>query len=149
MRRKQNARSDAATSKRARQEALGRALPESDFTATLSDGQGGVSRFLLHGEKNAVPAADLAKFAGCADTRELRKRIQKEREHGAIILIGDGGYFLPSFDDRAQLRRELEAFERTFDARCRSNRASVRPVKRVLKQLRRCELDGQQQMKEV
>ena len=141
MEKRKKARSDVRASGQAGREALDRALPAKHLTANTADGQG-ISRFLLHGERNAISAADLAKIAGCESTRELRKLIQRERESGTIILIGDGGYYLPS-EDRAQLRRELETFEHVFDARCRSNRASVRPVKRLLRQLRRGELDGQ------
>ena len=79
----------------ARQEALGRALPEKHITATLSGGQG-ISRFLLHGERNAISADDLVKIAGLDSTRELRELILQEQRKGFIILSSKKGYYLPS-----------------------------------------------------
>ena len=142
MRRKQKARSDVGASEQARQEALDRALPAKYLTANTADGQG-ISRFLLHGEKNAISAADLAKIAGCDRTRELRELILREQRRGFIILSSENGYYLPS-EDEAQMIYELRKFEHRCDSRLKSNRIAVRPVKRLLKQLRREELDGQE-----
>lgn len=58
----------------------------------------GISALLLSGKENAIPLQDLARITGL-NTREVRRRIQKERLAGIPILSNcQAGYFLPSDD---------------------------------------------------
>lgn len=77
---------------------------------------GGVSALLSPGVENAIPARDLAQRAGCADARELRRRVASERAGGALILsLPSVGYFLPADGERG--RMEAALFVRSMSAR--------------------------------
>ncbi len=71
------------------------------------DGQGLVSRFLLHGEGNAITTARLVQLTGCGSVRALRAQVEWERKAGALILACQRGYFLPDTGPAgtAELRR--------------------------------------------
>lgn len=56
-----------------------------------------IHELLLHGSTNAIPAADIARMVGMSE-RRVRKIVETERLAGAVILTGEGGYFLPDED---------------------------------------------------
>lgn len=59
-------------------------------------GQGRVEAVLPHGSENAISAAHLVAILGIKNSRVLRLMVNKEREHGALILTSDRGYFMPA-----------------------------------------------------
>ena len=95
-----------------------------------------IEDYLLPGEELALPARELCRVAGLANTRSLRSAIDRERMDGALILASDRGYFLPAADPDVA-RYELRAFLRRQDARLVSNRRSVKAVRRALRELDR------------
>lgn len=92
-----------------------------------------ISRYLKHGQENAIPAATLCGIANTTP-RGLRHHIAIERAAGAEILYtpgGRGGYFLPSLDaDQAQ--KERAAFYKVMRARAMCTLKALRPVARSL-----------------
>ena len=84
-------------------------LPEVDSTTTYSVAQG-ISTMLLPGEKNVISLQDLARITGL-NTREVRRRIRKERLAGIPILSNcQAGYFLASTrDERDRCARSMFA----------------------------------------
>lgn len=97
----------------------------------------------MRGEANALPARELAKLMGYADTRPLRLAIERERRAGVLILSGDAGYFLPALDEM-EAAREIQRFVHRSDSRMVSNRHSVRACKRWLRRHKRQEIEGQE-----
>ena len=80
---------------------------------------GCIAALLPHGVENAMSARDLAHRAGCADARELRRRVAAERAGGALILsLPSVGYFLPADGDRGRVEAAL--FVRSMSARARN-----------------------------
>lgn len=80
---------------------------------------GGIAALLPHGIENAVSASALAQRAGCADARELRRRVASERAGGALILsLPSVGYFLPADGERG--RMEAALFVRSMNSRARN-----------------------------
>ncbi len=67
-----------------------------------------IHELLLHGGTNAIPAADIARMVGMSE-RRVRRQVETERLAGAVILINEGGYFLPS-EDPAIARWEVQAW---------------------------------------
>ncbi len=120
-------------------------LLNTDFTTQNGDGQVfmRVSDFLMHGEKNAVPAPVLALLYGYdRDTRKLRKQIDHEREQGELILASEHGYYLPS-DNPTVAIQEIERFVQRQDARLYANRRVVKGCKAILREYERQEVPGQ------
>lgn len=75
-----------------------------------------IHELLLHGGTNAIPAADIARMVGMSE-RRVRKIVETERLAGAVILTGDGGYFLPSEDPNlAQMEIAAWMAQRTATA---------------------------------
>lgn len=95
---------------------------------------GPVSRHLRRGQDGAILAADLAKIAGFASTRTLRRAISRERAEGVPILSDtiSGGYFLPSTGERG--REELAAFVERSALRSICSLARLRPLRSQLDQ---------------
>lgn len=88
-----------------------------------------ISRYLKHGQENAIPAATLCGIANTTP-RGLRRSIAAERAAGAEILYtpgGHGGYFLPSLDPE-QAQRERLAFYNVMKARTICTYKALRPV---------------------
>lgn len=56
-----------------------------------------IYELLLHGEVNAISAADIARQVGMSE-RRVREIVERERLDGKIILTGRRGYFRPSED---------------------------------------------------
>lgn len=137
------ARSNAATLEQARERSLDGVSFYSDNTTFPGARQ--VSVYLLHGEENAIPARDLAKLMGYADTRPLRFAVERERRAGNLILICKQGYFLPALDEQ-QREQEVRRFVHLMDARVRTNRAAVHPCKVYLRRCKRREIAGQEML---
>lgn len=117
MRGKENARSTAATVKRAEAAVFsGAAASFAGEHNTLSGSrQVTVADVLPHGAGNAVDGQTLATAMGFKSVRELSREIQRERLAGAPIcaaVSGDSkGYFLASSPT------ELSAYLRSLDRR--------------------------------
>ena len=113
---KENARSTAATVKRAEAAVFsGAAASFFGEHSTLSDvRQVAVADVLPHGAGNAVDGQTLATAMGFKSVRELSRQIQRERLAGAPIcaaVSGDSrGYYLT--DEPAELRRYISALDR-------------------------------------
>ena len=98
--RKEEARRDAATSKRAKREShWASGNPYGNYTTTQSGGQGTISRLLMEGSENGLHLQDLVRLTG-EDQRTVRKMIHEERRSGVPILSDNAsGYFLPSTEE--------------------------------------------------
>ena len=109
MKKKENARSEAATSERAKREsAWTGGNSHNQHTTAAGGGQGVVSSLLLEGRSNALHLADLVRLTGWPE-RDVRKAIQRERQRGSPILSDNkSGYFLPGNEqERALCVRSL------------------------------------------
>ena len=95
--RKEEARRDAATSKRAKGEShWASGNPYGNYTSEQSGGQGTISRLLMEGSENGLHLQDLVRLTG-EDQRTVRRMIHEERRQGVPILSDNAsGYFLPS-----------------------------------------------------
>lgn len=93
---------------------------------------------LYYGKGNAIPSKQLAKLLGFRSVRDLQKRIEFERAHGAVILSDPcgAGYYLS--DDPA----ELAKFTRTLNARARNTIRAAESAQRALD-----EVTGQERMR--
>lgn len=83
---------------------------------------------LCYGKGNAIPSKQLAELLGFRSVRDLQKRIEFERAHGAVILSDPcgAGYYLS--DDPA----ELDRFTRTLNARARNTIRAAESAQRAL-----------------
>lgn len=107
--------------------------------------RGTVSSFLLQGEENAIPTADLVNMIGCGTKRILQQMIANERENGVPILStcrGTGGYYLPSDGEEGQ--REIETFCATLFSRA----VNTLKTRSYIKQ-ERSQVEGQITFKEM
>ena len=122
----------AAPSKASAGNLAGQAQPH---CITNGDGNASsyISMFLRHGPDHAIGMPELAKMLDC-NTRQVRKMIELARRDGEIILIGEGGYFLPS-DDVKAAEREISAFIARWAKVLATNRAVVRGAKSALRRL--------------
>lgn len=89
---------------------------------------------LPKGEKNAIPAAMLAKQVGVSQ-RRLRELVTEERKNGGVILSSIKGYFIP------ESREEILAFMRVMDKRARHTFLAIQSARRMLN-----EIEGQYEM---
>lgn len=87
-----------------------------------------VSSFLSKGKERAIPGAELAKLTGFGSVRELQKRIEWERTHGAVIVSDSkgGGYYLPDCSD------DIRRFIVTMTSRAKSILAATESARRAL-----------------
>lgn len=109
MKKKENARPEAATSERAKREsAWTGGNSRSQHTTAADGGQGGITSLLMEGRSNALHLADLVRLTGWPE-RDVRKAIQRERQRGCPILSDNkSGYFLPGNEqERALCVRSL------------------------------------------
>lgn len=126
-----------------REKAAGMAHDSYDnFTGGGAGRQGRIFSLLLEGEENALPAADLATLAGYKNQRSMRVAVDREREHGLLVLASESGYYRPAAGDRgiAEIRR----FLRRQDARAASNRRTTRRIREYLRAAEKAPLDGQE-----
>ena len=82
---------------------------------------------LLHGgSENGVTLTELVQLTG-EDERSIRRRIQRERKAGTLILSDNqSGYFLPTTED------EVKRFIRSMSRRAREISAVARVAEDVL-----------------
>ena len=79
---------------------------------------GTIENVLKHGADNGITMAELKERFKCSD-REIRAQVHKERVDGAVILAGDTGFYLPSYDDEEALN-EIAAFENRMTAKAKN-----------------------------
>lgn len=141
----EKARAAGGTAERAETAALaGATISEEQSTAAVAQRQDKIAALLPQGAENAIPTARLAELAGCTSNRELQKRIELERRHGALILSRSGyggGYFLPS--DGAAGKREISEYVQTLHARALNTLRTLRSARAALE-----EIDGQEEIME-
>ena len=89
-----------------------------------------VSKYLRHGEQNAVGMGELSCLLNLS-ARAVRKAVEAERLTGVLILSSERGYFLPG--EGAAGREEITRFQRRTAARVRTGQAILRSSRRVLK----------------
>lgn len=105
-------------------------FPLHDSTISSRTAQGFFQSILPKGAENAIKTAELCRMMGIKDPRALRKMISDERALGAVILSGDGGYFLPSAGEKG--RQEAAAFIATVTAKGASTIRAVRSAQAFL-----------------
>lgn len=125
--RKEEARRDAATSKRAKGEnhwASGN--PYGNYTSEQSGGQGTISRLLMEGSENGLHLQDLVRLTG-EDQRTVRKMIHQERRRGIPILSNSkDGYYLPGNEyEKAECVRQMRGRAREILAAARAIEKAV------------------------
>lgn len=107
--RKEEARQDAATSKRAKRESHRRGgNPYQEFNTERSGGQGTISRLLMEGSENGLHLQDLVRLID-EDQRTVRRMIHEERRQGIPILSNSkDGYYLPGNEyEKAECVRQM------------------------------------------
>ena len=67
---------------------------------------------------------------GCRSTRQLQLLVSKERQHGALILSSEEGYYLPS--DGMKGREELTRFIATYRSMALSTLKVLNAAKKAL-----------------
>lgn len=124
--RKEEARRDAATSKRAKGEShWASGNPYGNYTSEQSGGQGTISRLLMEGSENGLHLQDLVRLTG-EDQRTVRRMIHKERRQGVPILSDNAsGYFLPGS------QQERDACVRSLRHRAREILAAARAIEKA------------------
>ena len=124
--RKEKARRDAATSKRAKRDShRAGGNPYGNYTTTQSGGQGTISRLLMAGSENGLHLQDLVRLTG-EDQRTVRKMIHEERRQGVPILSDNAsGYFLPGS------QQEREACVRSLRHRAKEILAAARAIEKA------------------
>lgn len=105
-------------------------FPLHDFTISSGTAQGFFQSVLPKGAENAIKTTELCRMMGIKDPRALRKMISDERALGAVILSGDGGYFLPSAGEKG--RQEAAAFIATVTAKGANTIKAVRSAQAFL-----------------
>lgn len=85
-------------------------VPKVKFSTSEKNRQIQVSDFLMRGVENATPRRHLRQLTGFSD-RDLRRRIQEERQRGFPILSdNEHGYFLPAdAEERARFVRSMRS----------------------------------------
>ena len=126
---KEKARRDAATSKRAKREShRAGGNPYGNYTTTQNDGQGAISRLLMAGSENGLHLQDLVHLTE-EDQRTVRKLIHQERRRGVPILSDNAsGYFLPGS------QQEWEACVRSLRHRAKEILAAARAIEKAVGQ---------------
>ena len=126
--RKEKARRDAATSKRAKRDShRAGGNPYGNYTTTQSGGQGTISRLLMAGSENGLHLQDLVRLTG-EDQRTVRKMIHEERRQGIPILSNSkDGYYLPGNEyERAECVRQMRGRAKEILAAARAIERSGR-----------------------
>ena len=124
--RKEEARRDAATSKRAKGESQwASGNPYGNYTSEQSGGQGTISRLLMEGSENGLHLQDLVRLTG-EDQRTVRRMIHEERRQGVPILSDNAsGYFLPGS------QQERDACVRSLRHRAKEILAAARAIEKA------------------
>ena len=89
-----------------------------------------VSKYLRHGEQNAVSMAELARLLNISP-RACRRAVEAERLTGKLILSSERGYFLPGEGETGCA--EIVRFQRRTAARIRASQAILCSSRRALK----------------
>ena len=105
-------------------------FPLHDSTTQSGTAQRFFQNILPKGAENAIKTTELCRMMGIKDPRALRKMISDERALGAVILSGDGGYFLPSAGEKG--RQEAAAFIATVTAKGANTIKAVRSAQAFL-----------------
>lgn len=124
--RKEEARRDAATSKRAKGEShWASGNPYGNYTSEQSGGQGTISRLLMEGSENGLHLQDIVRLTG-EDQRTVRRMIHEERRQGVPILSDNAsGYFLPGS------QQERDACVRSLRHRAKEILAAARAIEKA------------------
>lgn len=125
--RKEEARRDAATSKRAKGEShWASGNPYGNYTSEQSGGQGTISRLLMEGSENGLHLQDLVRLTG-EDQRTVRKMIHQERRRGIPILSNSkDGFYLPGNEyEKAECVRQMRGRAREILAAARAIEKAV------------------------
>lgn len=121
--RKEKARRDAATSKRAKREShQAGGNPYQKFNTESVGGQaGGIASLLMEGADNGLHLQDLVRLTG-EDQRTVRKMIHQERRRGIPILSNSkDGYYLPGNEyEKAECVRQMRGRAREILAAARA-----------------------------
>ena len=128
--RKEEARRDAATSKRAKREShWASGNPYQKSNTERSGGQaGGIASLLMEGAGNGLHLQDLVRLTG-EDQQTVRKMIHEERRQGVPILSDNAsGYFLPGS------QQEREACVRSLRHRAKEILAAARAIEKAVGQ---------------
>ena len=97
-----------------------------------------IMELLPEGKENAISSEELVGIIKLKSSRELRLKIAKERNAGAIILsTTSGGYY------RSTDREEIAEFIRTLEKRAKSTMKVLKSAKRYLKNV-----EGQMSMED-
>lgn len=87
-----------------------------------------VGAMLMRGMENAIPARELVHLLGLRNSRELRRRVEYERKHGALILsLPTVGYWLP--DEGEKGKREAKLFFSSMTARATNTTKAAEAAK--------------------
>lgn len=124
---KEKARRDAATSKRAKREShWASGNPYQKSNTERGGGQaGGIASLLMTGSVNGLHLQDLVRLTG-EDQRTVRKMIHEERRQGVPILSDNAsGYFLPGS------QQEREACVRSLRHRAKEILAAARAIEKA------------------
>lgn len=78
------------------------------------------------GKENGIKNEDLQKILN-TDKRGVSLQIQRARNDGALILSGNGGYYLPANNE------EIQEFYNIMRARCLSLLTAIKPAGDYLK----------------
>ena len=140
MKRKRNARSTAATVKRAEAAAFsGAAASFSGESNTLSGTRQVVraADVLPVGGENAISAKTLAAVLGLKDIRSVSRLVELERRAGVPICAATGGegrgYFLAA--SPGELKRYLDSLNRRICEVCRTRNACEETLRRMTGQI--------------
>ena len=101
-----------------------------DYSTKRMKEQGIVEKYLKKGAENAISGKALVNMIGCRSTRQLQLLVSKERQHGALILSSEEGYYLPS--DGMKGREELTRFIATYRSMALSTLKVLNAAKKAL-----------------
>ena len=87
-----------------------------------------IEDFLSRGRDHAIHAEELVRLTQTRSVRELQKRIEWARTHGAVIVSDSkgGGYYLPDCPD------DIRRFIITMTSRAKSILAATQSAQRAL-----------------
>lgn len=84
-----------------------------------------IAEILGVGERNAITCEELCELTGI-NRREVLRKIELERDGGALICASKRGYYLPEKKD------DLRAFYQRYTKRCRTMYHTARHFKKAM-----------------
>lgn len=91
------------------------------------------------GKENAVLLKNLAMILGVSP-RETKRRVQRLRDDGCVILSSSsGGYFIPSSDEDGL--RDVKHYIKMMEAQAKSRFIRVKSAKRWMQEYQQLEFD--------